>query len=164
MRTEDSSFKSDLRIYDDRKKPVDVPYKFALMKNAMYHFGLMSVLVLLHIYEVLPCQRLVPLVLTKVLRDKDGTALVRLDILRNKEPIDVINRFIQESGIAPVYGDETCLYRYNILQEICKEVLCTRSTLVVFKKTINDINGTSLGMVEVFELEEVVDAILCFLT
>ena len=39
----------------------------------------MSVSVLLHIYEVLPCQRLVQLVFTKLLSDKYGTALGRLD-------------------------------------------------------------------------------------
>ena len=31
------------------------------------------------------------------------------------------------------------------------------------QKTIDDSNGTALGMVKVFEFEEVVDAVFCFL-
>ena len=107
--------------------------------------------------------RLVPLVFTKVLSDKDGAALGRLDLLCDEEPIDVIDRFIQSSVLAAVYGDKASLSRYNILQEVCEEVFCTRSTPVVYKKTINDINGTALGTVEVFEFEEVVDSVVHFL-
>ena len=35
VRMEDSSFQSDLRIYDDGKEPVDVLYQFALLNSAM---------------------------------------------------------------------------------------------------------------------------------
>ena len=76
--------------------------------------------------------------------DKDGTALVRLDILRDKEPIDVIDRFIQASRLAAVYGNKASIYSYNVLQEVCEEVLCTRLTPVVYKNMINDSNGTAL--------------------
>ena len=75
MRTEDSSFQFDLRIYDKEKEPVNVIYQFILLNSAMEHFDLMRILVLPHICEVLPCQILVPLVFTKVLSNKDGTAL-----------------------------------------------------------------------------------------
>ena len=71
----------------------------------------MSVSFLPRICEVLPCQRLVPLVFTKVFSDKSGTALGRLDILCDEEPTYVIDRFIQASGLAAVYVDETSLYR-----------------------------------------------------
>ena len=125
VRMEDSSFQSDLRIYDEGKEPVDVIYLFALLNSAMEYFDLMSVLVLPHIREVLPCQRLVPLVFRKALSDKDRTALKSLAILRNEEPIKVIDRFTQASGLAAVYGDESSLYRYYVLQEVCEEVLCT---------------------------------------
>ena len=53
VRTEDSSFQSDLQIYDDGKEPVDVLYQFALLNIAMEVFDLMSVLVLLPISGVL---------------------------------------------------------------------------------------------------------------
>ena len=115
MQTEDSLFQSNLRIYDNRKEPVDVIYQFMLMNSTMEHFDLMSVLVLLHICEVLPCQRLFPLVFTNVLSDKDGTDLGSLDTIRDEEHIGVINRFIQASGLFAVYGDENSIYRYNVM-------------------------------------------------
>ena len=37
----------------------------------------------------------------------------------------------------------------------------SRLTPVVYKKTINDSNGTALVAVEVFEFEEVVDTVVC---
>ena len=54
-------------------------------------------------------------------------------------------------------------HRYNVLQELCEEVLCTQSTTVFYKKTINDSNVTTLGTVKVFEFEEVVGSVVCFL-
>ena len=44
VRMEDSSFQSDLRIYDDGKEPVNVLYQFSLLNSAMVflpnnHFG-----------------------------------------------------------------------------------------------------------------------------
>ena len=100
----------------------------------------------------------------KVLIDKDGTSLGRLDIIHNKEPIDIINRFIQACRISTVYEDKGSLYRCYVLQKVCEEVICTQSALVVHNNMINDINGNSLGTVEVFEFEEVVDDIVCFIT
>ena len=111
MRMENIYFQYDLRIYYDRNYTVNGIYHFALMNSSVGHFELMSVLVLPHICEVLPCQRLVPLVFTKVFSDKSGTALGRLDILCDEETIDVINRFIQAYGLAAVYVDEASLYR-----------------------------------------------------
>ena len=57
------------------------------------------------------------------------------------------------SGLADVYGDESSIYRLNVLQEVCEEVLCTQATPVVYKKMINDRNVTSLGTIEVFLVE-----------
>ena len=95
MRTEDSLLQSNMRIYDNMKEPVDMIYQFALMNSDMEHFNLMIILALLHICEVLPSHRLVPLVFTKVLSNKDGTSLGRLYIIYYKEPIDIIDSFIQ---------------------------------------------------------------------
>ena len=86
-------------------------YQFELLNSAMEHFDLMRVLVLPHICEVLTCQRLVPLVFTKVLNDKDRMDLKRLDIIRDKDPIDVIDSFIQEYGLDAVYKDEASICR-----------------------------------------------------
>ena len=77
--TEDSLFQSDLRIYDYMKEPVDVFYQFELLNSAMEKIHLMIFLVLLHICEVLACQILVPLVLTKLLSDKDRPSLGEFD-------------------------------------------------------------------------------------
>ena len=109
VRMEDSSFQSDLRIYDEGKEPVDVIYLFALLNSAMEYFDLMSVLVLPHINDFLHCQRLVPLVFRKVLSDKDRTALRRVYIIRDEESIDVIDRFIQAYGLAYVYEKKAYL-------------------------------------------------------
>ena len=84
-------------------------YQFALMNSAMEMFDLMSVLVLPHINDFLHCQRLVPLVFRKVLSDKDRTALRRVYIIRDEESIDVIDRFIQASGLAYVYEKKAYL-------------------------------------------------------
>ena len=90
-------------------------------------------------------------------------ALGRLDIIREEGPIDVIDRFIQASGLDAVYGDKASLYSYNILQDVCEEFFCTKSTPVFYKKMVNDSNGTTLGTVDVFEFDEVVDAVVRFL-
>ena len=84
-------------------------YQFALMNSAMEMFDLMSVLVLPHINDFLHCQRLVPLVFRKVLSDKDRTALRRVYIIRDEESIDVIDSFIQASGLAYVYEKKAYL-------------------------------------------------------
>ena len=86
----------------------------------MEHFELMSVSAVLHICKILPCQRLVPLLFTKVLRNKYRMALGRLDILCNEEHIDVIDRFIQASVISSIYRDKASIYIYNVLQEVCE--------------------------------------------
>ena len=80
-------------------------YQFALLNSSMEHFELMIILVLPHICEVLPCQIFFPLVFTKILNNKDKTDLRRLDIICNEKPIDVIDRFIQASGITAFSGD-----------------------------------------------------------
>ena len=56
----------------------------------------------------------------------------RLDILCNKEHKDVIDKYIQSSGLVTVYGDRASFYRYNVLQEVFEEVICTQLTLVVY--------------------------------
>ena len=53
VRMGESLFRSYLRIYDNRKEPVDVLYQFALLNIAMEVFDLMSILVLLPISGVL---------------------------------------------------------------------------------------------------------------
>ena len=110
VQTENSSFQSDMWIYDDGKEPINVLYQFALLNSAIAHFDLMSVLVLPHICKVLTCQILVPLVLTKVLRNKERASLRRLDFIFYEEPIDAINRFIQASEIASFCGYEASIY------------------------------------------------------
>ena len=125
MRMENIYFQYDLRIYYDRNYTVNGIYHFALMNSSVGHFELMSVLVLPHICEVLPCQRLVPLVFTNSLSDKDGTALKMLDILCNEEPIDVFNIFVYPSVLSVAYRDKAYIYRYNVLKEVCEEVICT---------------------------------------
>ena len=52
----------------------------------------------------------------------------------------------------------------KIMQEVCEEFICTRLTPVLYKKTIDYSNGTTLGTFEVFEFEEVVDSVVHFLT
>ena len=111
VQTEDISFQSHMRIYDNRKEPVDVIYQFVLLNSATENFDLISIFVLPRIYEVLPYKRLVSLVFTKVLSNKDRMALRRLDILFDKEHRDVINMFMQTSGLSDLYGDEASLYR-----------------------------------------------------
>ena len=75
-----------------------------------WFFYLIIILVLPQIYEVQPCQILVLLVFTELLSDKDRMALGRLDIIREEGPIDVIDRFIQASGLDAVYRDKASLY------------------------------------------------------
>ena len=54
-------------------------------------------------------------------------------------------------------------YRQYLFYSACQALNSRRSTPIVFQKSIQDEDGTSLGSVQIYENEEVVDAVVRFL-
>lgn len=78
--------------------------------------------------------------------------------MEGDEAIDAIDNFVQKVEV----GDRNA-FRENLLNVICKSIVCSRSVPVLYKKAIKDENGNSNGAIEIFENEEVIDATVRFI-
>lgn len=83
-----------------------------------------------------------------------------LEILEGDEPVDAVDAFVH--SISVDVGNRA-VFRQNILEVICKSIECTRSTPVVFRKLIKDESGKDNGSIEIYEGEEVIDAVVRFI-
>ena len=107
---------------------------------------------------MLQCKRQLPVVWKRDIFAPGKISLGNLEVLMGKEPVDVVDVFIQIRGP----GGEI---RSNILKMVYDDanITCQRFRPVVFRKQINDGAGGTLGSVEVYENEEVVNAVVRFI-
>lgn len=162
IKMEDGSFQSMLNVFDDGIEPVDKLYEFAVENRVEDRFGQISSSVLPHLCALLHCQRAVPVVWSKVLRNENEAAIGHLNILKNEEPIDAVDSFVQSLGLNPVDNKDFFVYRNSIFKAACEELICTRTTPIVYQKDIKDENEMPLGTFNILESEEVVDAVVRF--
>lgn len=93
-----------------------------------------------------------------------GHPLGRLEIFEGEEAINVVDAFVQNMADDVDLGNAIG-FRSNLLDVVCESESITCSTRVplVYRKLINDEHGKNLGAIEVYENEEVIDAVVRFL-
>eukprot|EP00804_Cyclotella_cryptica_P019004 CCRYP_006482-RA/>CCRYP_006482-RA protein AED:0.06 eAED:0.03 QI:0/0/0/1/1/1/5/0/940 len=149
----DESFSEKFVLYDDGKEPVDAIYDFAKTHSIESHFESMAKALLPKVCELALCKRERPSVWQNPIVD-EGKQLGVLDILLGDEPIDIIDKFVQRIRAAT---SDQISYRQKLLVEVCKSIKCTRSTPIVYRKSIKNENGQKIGDVEILENQEVID-------
>ena len=157
---EDSSFSGTFIFHDDGQEPIDELYDFATKNDIESHFRGLTNALLPQLCELVPCSRKRPRIWRNEITSDDGQNLGVLEVLDGDEPIDVIDTFVQR--ITADIGDKY-VFRQNMLSVVCKSTTCSRTTPVIFKKEIKDQNGLSNGSVEIFENDEVIDAVVRFI-
>jgi len=158
---DDESFSEKLMVYDDGKEPVDVLYDFTIKNSIEGRFDDLSKVLLPKLCELVGCKRDRPIIWQRPISSEDGEILGTLDILLGDEPIDVIDQFVQ--GLDAKHAPNMHAFRHNLWDVVCKSVQCTRSTPVVYRKSIKNEHGRHIGNVEILENQEVIDATVAFL-
>lgn len=158
---DDESFSENLMVYDDGKEPVDVLYDFTTKNSIEGRFDDLSKVLLPKLCELVGCKRDRPIIWQRPISSEDGETLGTLDILLGDEPIDVIDQFVQ--GLDAKRAPNKHAFRHNLCDVVCKSVQCTRSTPVVYRKSIKNEHGRHIGNVEILENQEVIDGTVAFL-
>ena len=157
---DDGSFSGIFTFDDNGSEPIDVIYNFAKVHSISTHFmGLVDAL-LPKLCDLVPCQRKRPRVWFHDIATNDGSTLGILEVLDGDEPVDSVDAFVQKISVE--IGDRR-VFRTNLLNEVCKSITCSRSVPVVFRKAIKDQDGRDQGHIEIFEDEEVIDAVVRFI-
>ncbi|KAL3795817.1 hypothetical protein ACHAW5_004767 [Stephanodiscus triporus] len=157
---EHDSFSGTFAFEDNGSEPIDVIYNFVKEHSIESHFdGLVNSL-LPKLCELAPCQRKRPRIWFNEVTHSDGTGLGTLEILKGDEAADIIDGFVQRISVG--VGDRK-VFRENLLNVVCKAIVCSRVIPVVFRKAIKDKDGNFKGNIEIFEDEEVIDAVVRFI-
>ena len=158
-----SAFSEVFTFQDNGSEPIDVIYNFAKQHSIeSTHFTGLSNALLPKLCELVPCKRSRPRIWHNEITSNDGQRLGLLEILQGDEAIDTVDAFVQRLSVDVLDVGDRNPFRQNLLNVVCKSIVCTRSTPVVFRKAIKDQNGKSNGSIEVFENEEVIDAVVRF--
>jgi hypothetical protein len=157
---DDGSFSGTFTFDDNGSEPIDVIYNFAKEHSIDAHFNGLVDSLLPKLCELVPCRRRKPRVWFHDIATDDGSTLGVLEVLDGDEPIYSIDSFVQKISVD--VGDRRA-FRANVLNEVCKSITCSRSVPVVFRKAIKDQDGRSQGDIEIFEHEEVIDAVVRFI-
>lgn len=153
---ESASFNGTFVAYDDGIEPVDKIYDFTRENGIEDAFDELSQLVLPQICQRLHCTYMTPITLSRWITGQDGNMIGNIEIRKDEEPADVVDRFVVRNELGE-------FYRNYILELICKDIICKRSRPVIFRKAINDENDRHLGYVEILEGDEVIDVVVRFL-
>ena len=95
---------------------------------------------------------------------EEGQPLGRFELYEGEEPVDAVHAFVQRLSSDIDLGNEIA-FRNNLLDVVCESdsITCSTRVPVVYRKTVNDENGKNLGAIEIYENEEVIDAVVRFL-
>lgn len=146
-----------LVIYE-REEPIDAIYNFIQAAEVSPHLQLATRTQLFDLVcQSLPCRRNTPVIFRQHIQDPKGTALGEISILENQEPVDVVVHF------ATLWKLDRAT-RSSLVHQICDThvVTCTRRHPIVFQIQIQDVNGTSQGLLQIQEDQETMDAIHAF--
>ena len=95
---------------------------------------------------------------------EEGQPLGRFELYEGEEPANAVDAFVQSISSEIDLGNEIA-FRNNLLDVVCKSdsIACFTRVPVVYRKIVNDENGTNLGAIKIYENEEVIDAVGRFL-
>lgn len=144
-----------LEIFDD-EEPVDQIYRF-VVDHALPPQALTQLTAAFCGARRVPCMREQPVVYARLITTAEHGLLGRLEIPLDDEPADAVFAFGASRGLSDAF-------RYELLRQVCadKYVRCTRDVARVFAAPIQVENGTSVGDLELFEHEELADAVYHF--
>lgn len=157
----DEEFSQRLVVYDDGREPIDVLYDFAIEHSIEQRFNSLAAALLPKLCEHVVCTRDKPTIWKKPISNESGNHLGTLSILLGDEPIDAIDAFVQRIDVASV--PNPIVFRQNLLEAVCGSVNCTRTTPVVYRKSIKNERGQHIGDMEILENQEVIDAAFQFI-
>lgn len=147
---------SVLDIYDDGSEPVDIIYKFCKENESIDRFREIADLMMSKVCGILICNRKNPVIYTHSLKSKRGAPMGKLDVLLGEEAADAVHRFVMDKKL-------DLELRQIIVADICKAIPCKRLRPIVYRKNVNNADGVTIGMVEILEGEEVIDATMRFI-
>ncbi|KAL3804577.1 hypothetical protein ACHAW5_008750 [Stephanodiscus triporus] len=107
--------------------------------------------------KAIVCSQVIPVVLRKAIKDKDGNFKGNIEIFRDEEVIDAVVRFIRKSKLSL---DEIALKNY-IFRQACgiSHLRFTRNVAVVYQQRINAVDGSHINVLTINENEEPADAV-----
>ena len=144
-------------LYDDGIEPIDALYQWTIQHGSDTDFDAMYDTVVPKMCAATRCERVQPIVYqSRSIASATGRNLGSFAVLRNEEPIDAVDHFVQVHGLDVEHRD-------TIMDMVCPELPCNRTRPIVWRKTIDDGNGNALGSITVLEDEEVADAAHRFL-
>lgn len=146
-------------MYDDGREPIDVLYDFVTEHSIEQRFNSLAAVLLPKLCEHVVCTRDKPSIWQKTISNESGNLLGTLSILLGDEPIDSVDAFVQNVASVP----HPLAFRQNLFDAVCGSVNCTRSTPVVYRKSIRNAQGQRVGAVEILENEEVIDGTFRFI-
>lgn len=152
----ENDFNHTLVVYDDGREPIDILNVFAEKHNVEHAWEALIEKVLPMLCAKIACTRSTPVVWSHPVVDGQGEYIGTLDVKKNEEPIDAVYRF---SNLHNILSEEA----FIILQFVCGKMKCTRDRPVVYRKTINNENDKGMGTVEIYQGEEVIDAVVRFI-
>ncbi len=154
---DDQNFNETLVIFDDGREPIDTINDFLESHQAEHMLELFSDKVLPQVCKIVSCSRLKPVTWSEAIFSNDGkTLLGHIEVAKNEEPVDAVDRFASTHNMS---GDEIL----HLLKFVCEQLPCQRDRPVVFRQRINDENQKLVGEVEIFDGEEVIDAVVRFI-
>ena len=161
---DDDSFSSVFTCHDNGSEPIDTIYNFAKEHSIERFFPQLGSTLLPQLCELVKCNRLRPIIFSNEISSaEDGQPLGVLEILQDVEPVDAVDAFVQ--NISVDVGDDSTVFRNNILEVVCKTLECTRTTPVVFRMLVKDENNEKvLDSIDIYEGEEVIDAVDRFIS
>lgn len=101
------------------------------------------------------------------IQSDNGHNLGRLEIYEGQDAVQVADAFVQ--NITSHFGGniigDPIDFRSNLLDIICESssISCSTKVPLMYRKTVSDEHGNILGAVEIYENEEVIDAVVRFL-
>lgn len=144
-----------LEILDD-EEPVDQVLRFVI-DHALVDDALPQLRAAVCGLRGVVCARETPLVYTREVAAEDGQSLGRLEIALGDEPADAVLAFAAARGLGRGF-------RQELLRHVCatKYARCTRQQAVVFSAPIRVDKGSHVGVLRLFEDEELADAVYHF--
>ena len=157
---DDDSFSGTFTYEDNGSEPVDVIHNFAKKHSVESHFKGLSNALLPKLCELVICLRHRPRIWYNEITS-NNTSLGNLEILEGDEAVDTVDAFVQNLSV-DVIGDRI-VFRRNLLNTICKSIVCSREIPVLYRKYIKGEDGKNNGSIEVYEDEEVIDAVVRYI-
>ena len=151
-----NDFNQTFVVFDDGREPVDVLNEFVEKHNIEHGFQELIENVLPQLCAKITCTRSTPVMWSHPVIDAEGRNVGLLEVLKNEEPIDAVYRFASSHNVA---NQEA----HIILQFVCGKIKCSRDRPVVYRKTVNDEHSKGMGDVEIYQGEEVIDAVVRFM-